>query len=190
MSDLPGMRVLPLHARHALRPRRNLPNIAITVGSCCLLWQETHRLPLFLITRLHRFTLSHCGSRTPCPTLKPNLAALAPRTRYRLLAKLYRAGSFTQLYYTHRTGALLRQVYHTHTRFASVSNALQTLQQPLKRILKFMDKTGAPSEQINAFVRWSTSASKHIINYMVHALIKITVVPNIFVDKAASYCVG
>ena len=32
-----------------------------------------------LLTGLNRFTLSHCGSRTPLPTLKPHLAATAPR---------------------------------------------------------------------------------------------------------------
>jgi hypothetical protein len=31
------------------------------------------------LTGLYRFTLSHCGSCTPLPTLKPHLAALAPR---------------------------------------------------------------------------------------------------------------
>ena len=31
------------------------------------------------LTGLYCFTLSHCGSRTPLPTLKPHLAALAPR---------------------------------------------------------------------------------------------------------------
>ena len=31
------------------------------------------------ITGLNRFTLSHCGSRTPMPTLKPHLTASAPR---------------------------------------------------------------------------------------------------------------
>ena len=31
------------------------------------------------LTELYCFTLSHCGSRTPLPTLKPCLAALAPR---------------------------------------------------------------------------------------------------------------
>ena len=34
--------------------------------------------PLYL-TGLYRFTLSHCGSCTPLPTLKPHLAVLAPR---------------------------------------------------------------------------------------------------------------
>ena len=32
-----------------------------------------------LLTGLNHFTLSHCGSRTPMPTLKPNLTASAPR---------------------------------------------------------------------------------------------------------------
>ena len=32
-----------------------------------------------LLTGVYRFALSHCGSCTPLPTLKPHLAALAPR---------------------------------------------------------------------------------------------------------------
>ena len=32
-----------------------------------------------LLTGLYRFTLSHCGSRTPLPTLKPHLTAPASR---------------------------------------------------------------------------------------------------------------
>ena len=31
------------------------------------------------LTGLNRFTVSHCGSHTPMPTLKPHLAASAPR---------------------------------------------------------------------------------------------------------------
>lgn len=31
------------------------------------------------LTGLNRFTLSHCGSHTPLPTLKPHLAVPAPR---------------------------------------------------------------------------------------------------------------
>ena len=31
------------------------------------------------MTGLNHFTLSHCGSRTPLPTLKPGLTASAPR---------------------------------------------------------------------------------------------------------------
>ena len=31
------------------------------------------------MTGLNHFTLSHCGSRTPLPTLKPSLTASAPR---------------------------------------------------------------------------------------------------------------
>ena len=31
------------------------------------------------LTGLNRFTVSHCGSRTPMPTLKPHLTASAPR---------------------------------------------------------------------------------------------------------------
>ena len=45
---------------------------------CCLLRHRPHRLPLFTVTRLNRFTLTHCGSHAPLTTLKPNLAASAP----------------------------------------------------------------------------------------------------------------
>ena len=106
------MRVLSSYARHALRPRRNLSNLALSIAHCCLQWYGTLRLPFYIITRLNRFTVSHCGSHTPCPTLKPRLATLAPRTRYRLFAKLYRVRTFTQLYYTHRTGAPIVILYH------------------------------------------------------------------------------
>ena len=67
-----------LCARHALRPRRNLRILAcrLRIAACC--GRLSHRLPLTHVTRLNRFTLSHCGSRTPLATLKPNLAASAP----------------------------------------------------------------------------------------------------------------
>lgn len=67
-----------LCARHALRPRRNLRILAyrLRIAACCR--RSSHRLPHDQITRLNRFTLSHCGSRTSLATLKPNLAASAP----------------------------------------------------------------------------------------------------------------
>ena len=51
----------------------------LSFAHCCLLRRLTHRLPLLKFTRLNRFTLSHCGSRAPLSTLKPRLAASAPR---------------------------------------------------------------------------------------------------------------
>jgi hypothetical protein len=86
------MRVLPLYARHALRPRRNLPILAYRIRHYCLLRLETHRLPLSTITGLNRFTLSHCGSHTPMPTLKPHLAASAPRLGTDCLLRFVRSG--------------------------------------------------------------------------------------------------
>ena len=67
-----------LCARHALRPRRNLRILAyrLRIAACC--GRSSHRLPLNQITRLNRFTLSHCGSRTSLATLKPNLTISAP----------------------------------------------------------------------------------------------------------------
>ena len=54
------------------------------------------------------------------PSLKPHLAASAPRTRYRLVASLCRAGSRTLLYFLHRTGAPTSLFYHFFTRKSSV----------------------------------------------------------------------
>lgn len=46
----------------------------------CLRLRGKHQQPLlYLFTGLNHFTLSHCGSRTPLPTLKPDLTASAPR---------------------------------------------------------------------------------------------------------------
>jgi hypothetical protein len=105
LPDLPGTHIVSLYARHALQPRRNLRTLAKTSTHCCLLPFPRHRLPHDGITGLNRFTLSHCGSHTPCPTLNPSLAASAPRTRYRWVAKPYRAWTLTTLYYVRRTGA-------------------------------------------------------------------------------------
>ena len=42
--------------------------------------------------------LSHSGSHIPRPTLKPNITALAPRSRYQLLVRLYWIGIPPTLY--------------------------------------------------------------------------------------------
>ena len=47
------------------------------IAACDL--RESIGFRSILLTGLYRFTLSHCGSRTPLPTLKPHLAASAPR---------------------------------------------------------------------------------------------------------------
>ena len=83
------------------------PRTRLSPGSCCLLPQEGHRLPHLRITGLNRFTLSYCGSHTPLSTLKPCLAAQAPRLCTGCPLRLCRGRTFTLLSYTHRTGALL-----------------------------------------------------------------------------------
>ena len=60
-------------------PRRNLTKSRLSTRHCCLRPGGGYRLPFYKLTRLNRFTLSHCGSCAPLPTLKPNLAASAPR---------------------------------------------------------------------------------------------------------------
>lgn len=81
LADLPGMQILPLCARHALLTPTKYPHPwRFSVGSCCLRYRGLPRLPLYIyLTGLNRFTVSHCGSRTPMPTLKPHLTASDPR---------------------------------------------------------------------------------------------------------------
>ena len=75
----------------------------VHITACCTTERIGFRLSL--LTRLNRFTLSHCGSHTPMPTLKPNLAASAPRLSTGCPLRLCRAWTLTMLYFTHRTGA-------------------------------------------------------------------------------------
>lgn len=51
----------------------------MTDTHCCLRHRRMSRLPLYALTRLTGFTLSHYGSHTSLPTLKPNLTIAAPR---------------------------------------------------------------------------------------------------------------
>ena len=75
----PGYTHCTLHARHALRPRRNLRILAfrLRIAACCVLNRIGFRS--IYITRLNHFTLSHCGSHAPLSTLNPDLTALDPR---------------------------------------------------------------------------------------------------------------
>lgn len=65
----------PLCARHALGPRRNLLRLALCLilVACCQ--REDIGFHSIYITGLNRFTLSHCGSHTPLPTLKSALTS-------------------------------------------------------------------------------------------------------------------
>ena len=81
------------------------PRSRLSTGSCCLRPRRGSRLPHVTLTGLNRFTLSYCGSRTSLPTLKPCLAARAPRLRTGCPLQLYREWTFTILSHAHRTGA-------------------------------------------------------------------------------------
>ena len=119
--DLPGIHGLLVQARHALRPRRNLHNLALgtvllslvqaahTVVSCCLLLNEEHRLPHDGITRLNHFThppkmraaLRLSCSRHACfkyriEHLRSVPCGWYPTCRYWLLARLCQAGHFSR----------------------------------------------------------------------------------------------
>ena len=62
------------------------------------------------ITGLNHFTLSHCGSRTPLPTLKPGLTASAPRLSTSCLPSF--TGLGISLNYTTRTEPAHLQMYY------------------------------------------------------------------------------
>lgn len=84
------------------------PHTRMTHGSFCLLSRNRHRLPLCIISRRIRLVplSGHCGPHASLSTLKPHLAALAPRLSTGCPLRLCRTGSFTLLYYWRRTGAL------------------------------------------------------------------------------------
>ena len=79
LPDLPGTCVLHCTLATLSDPGGTHSLSRFRVECCCLLHMRLHRLPHFILTRLNHFTLSHCGSHTPMPTLKPNLATSAPR---------------------------------------------------------------------------------------------------------------
>ena len=95
---LPGLLDITIYARQLLRPRRNLYILTLSNIYYCLLLTQWHQLPFLHLTRLYQFTLSHSGSHIPRPTLKPNITASAPRSRYQLLVRLYWIGIPPTLY--------------------------------------------------------------------------------------------
>ena len=81
-------------------------DIAIVV--CC--GNEHIDYYYLFLTRLNCFTISHYGSYSCLPTLKPNLATSAPRLTNGSLLEITMLG-FHQLYIKHRTGAPFRVNY-------------------------------------------------------------------------------
>ena len=60
LPDLPGIQILPLHARHALRPRWNLHSLALATAHYCLRPKGKDRLPhsiAYGAESLHAFAL-------------------------------------------------------------------------------------------------------------------------------------
>jgi len=104
-SDLPGTLVIPCALATLCRPRRNLLGLAYrpTLAACDS--KESIGFRSLLLTGLNRFTLSHCGSHTPLPTLKPDLTTKAPRLCTGCPLRLCRARTLTELHYKRRTGA-------------------------------------------------------------------------------------
>ena len=79
VADLPGMQLL----LHALATLLDPDGTCITsqLRSSIAACDQRNGIGFrfILLTGLYRFTLSHCGSCAPLPTLKPRLAASAPR---------------------------------------------------------------------------------------------------------------
>ena len=87
----------------------------ITNKPCCLRPYTGNRLPLNVLTRLNHFTLARYSSHTPLPTLKPNLAALAPRLCTGCLLGFTGSG-LIRLNSLHRTGArIFRLLFRMQT---------------------------------------------------------------------------
>ena len=79
VADLPGMQLL----LHALATLLDPDGTCITsqLRSSIAACDQRNGIGFrfILLTGLYRFTLSHCGSCAPLPTLKPHLTAPAPR---------------------------------------------------------------------------------------------------------------
>ena len=73
LPDLPSIQILLCALATLSDPDGTYGTLAYRLPYCCLRPKEKYRLPLYITT------LSHCGSRTPLPTLKPHLTASAPR---------------------------------------------------------------------------------------------------------------
>ena len=79
-QDLTGMpRVTILSSPRSQTPTEPIysRHYRVNVVACC--FGENIGFRSIFLTRLYHFTLSHCGSLSFLPTLKPDLTALAPR---------------------------------------------------------------------------------------------------------------
>jgi len=79
LQDLPGTLNIPCLLAMLSDPGEISTTLPLSVISFCLLSEGRHRLSLLGLTRLYHFTLSHYGSQTFLPPLKPCVTALAPR---------------------------------------------------------------------------------------------------------------
>ena len=88
LQDLSCSVDVSLHQpRCVLRPRVDSFDLTIAVSECCLLLLGQYRL-----LRLAYFVAQWTPRLLPYLTLKPNLTVSVPRSRYRLLVRLYLAG--------------------------------------------------------------------------------------------------
>jgi hypothetical protein len=79
LSDLPGMQTLLCTLATLSDPGGTYGILAYRTRIAACDQKESIGFRTVYLTGLYRFTLLHCGSCTPLPTLKPHLAATAPR---------------------------------------------------------------------------------------------------------------
>lgn len=120
--------------------------IDIAIVVCC---EEEHIDYYHLyLTRLNCFTLSHYGSYSCLPTLKPYLTISASRLTNGSLLEITMLG-FHQLYIKHRTGApssyILYYIYHSNpflfSKFVIITSSTLPLFFPFELIFLFASIT-------------------------------------------------
>jgi len=75
LSALPGTCIVPRALAMLYDPGGTCTVLAYRPAHYCLRPKLEYRLPLVVLSRLNRFTLSHYGSRTPLSTLHAGLTA-------------------------------------------------------------------------------------------------------------------
>lgn len=75
LSALPGTCIVLRALAMLYDPGGTCTVLAYRPAHYCLRLKVEYRLPLVVLSRLNRFTLSHYGSRTPLPTLHAGLTA-------------------------------------------------------------------------------------------------------------------
>ena len=93
------------------------PRLCGFCGSVCYLMNSIDPFVSIIISWLYHFSALFSARRSPCLTLKPCVTASAPRTRYRLLAGLYRTGFPRYVSETYKCYSYYRNKWNAHSFF-------------------------------------------------------------------------